>query len=292
MKEDLLKTSITLEDIKGLQRKPHIMILGWAGGGKSGGVAGLNRLVTDIGLKVVVLGSDQKGTPPNLKQEYKFFQIQCPTTVPEVIREAAVKYDVIVLDSLTNIMEDYNAMFQAGSIPQYVYELDEGGEEGDLISNVNYIPVNDEGRVSGLQAWGTYKALVKNILRSLHMSGKCTFLLGHPLQIVDKVSNKTCYTFDLQGASKNRHVERDTDLLFMASKVTKEDLVHNLDYIDMKSESALSYRKHAIRVAEIEDDGLPTREVAGLFPDDVLYAANDYGMLLEQYVKLVQGKNT
>ena len=174
--------------------KPPILLLSQPAGGKTSGLRGVND---ELAKRTLLINCDNKALPWVGGTRFSHYAAECPTQLPNIIRQAAAsgKFDLIVVDTITVAMSEYTRRFINTTMPKYVYK-----DDGTLVSNMNYISVSEKngGKVDSMGGWGRYAALVSDIVSEAAASEAQVVIMGH-LNCKEDESGDFVYKCPLQG---------------------------------------------------------------------------------------------
>lgn len=226
-----------------------VLISGESGTGKSASLINLPNHE-----KVMYLNCEAGKRLP-FKNKFKTFTITDPMMVFEAfdVAKGNPAYDIIVIDTLTFLMEQFESIYVAPS-------------------------------TNTMQAWGQYfqyfKALMQDKVAS---SDKSVIFLAHTKSDLDEKAMEMKTQVPVKGALKNNGVEAYFSTVVSTKKVTLKDLGdYHSDLLHISEQDTLLGYKHVFQTQLTKASiGERIRSPMGMFSRAETYMDNDAGLLLK-----------
>ena len=225
-----------------------VLIAGESGTGKS---ASLQNLPNHN--RVMYLNCEAGKRPP-FKNQFKSFIITNPMVVFEAFDHAKGNpdYDVIVVDTLTFLMDMFETQF--------------------VLSSANT-----------MQAWGQYAQYFKQLMQDkVASSDKAVIFLAHTLSTLDEKAMEMKTQVPIKGALKNNGIEAYFSTVVATKKVSLKDLEnYKSDLLTISETDLMLGYKHVFQTQLTKQTiGERIRSPMGMFTREQTYMNNDAGMLL------------
>ena len=276
--------------------KPNIAVFAPPGSGKT---YALLSLVKDESLagRVLLINADGKSLPWFGHSNFASVKLDCPTQLPEMIRQASAqtmpdgtpRFKYIIVDTITRVMETYVSRYIGSSQPKYVYDA-----SGNLLTNMNYVSVTKAGTVDSLAGWGRGAALFRDIMGAGDISEAQMIYTSH-MTLTQAPDNTYTYEAPIQGSIGKTGLSAWFSITVVARCVPMEDIMNEPDSpLLTKTESRKgSGTKFVFQIEKTKDtQAYPIRNIDGMFPQSMTYINNDYKALFEHLDKLYAGQET
>ena len=279
-----------------MAQRPSICIFGAPNSGKTSAMKSLAHS-SEAAKRVLYINADNKALPWFGSNDFTRYTLQCPTQLPSVIEQAGKavgkdgkpKFDTIIVDTITRVMDTYASKYIGSKEPKYVY-----GDDGNLATDMNYIAVTKAGTIDGMSAWGRSAALFKDIMEAGDKANCQMIYISH-MTLTQRPDGSFIYEAPLQGAVGKVGLTAWFSIAMVAKAVPVDQLVAEPDTYMLTKEESRKNTGHRFvfqieKTSETQD--YPIRAIDGMYPSSMHYIDNDMGNLLKHLDNLYAGNDT
>jgi hypothetical protein len=263
---------------------PPILLLSPPACGKT---YSLKDISPELAKRTLHINCDDKPLPWVGKSTFTAYQAQCPTLIPDIIKQGddSGQFDLIVVDTLTIAMGEYARKFINTATPKYAMN------GADCVTNMNYVSVTKQGAVDGMGAWGRYGTLVSDIVAAANASNAQVVIMGH-LSCTEDEGGDLTWKCPLQGAVGRAGIEGLFSIVMHAKKMKLDKLVGEYEqdhkYLGTEESEDFTNSRYVFQVAHTKDTvhSHALRTIAGLWPKGVRFIDNDLQMVFDRFAEV------